>query len=229
MKTNEAELCELRVKFDEYKKENCRLVKENTELVENLKCAETELSVVNTEENIKNNLLEKLKAKCEELNDIQTLYEETKCQLDVEKDKVKDLVATLVDGNKSSENNNAECITGENNNCICHLKNKIEVLQRDNGLPSSEFTDNKTNCRLEQIVLYADKLYEFKRKCENIGLLKKNTTIIDQCCENANATVLNRESDSEPNNSGDCYTEKLKQLSCELDDLREEANLITNQ
>lgn len=262
MKNNEEEFGKLREQLNEYKKENYRLNEENSMLNKDLECIKTELNAhkvfaANMEKNFLDNqesLSNKLTEKCKKLTDIQTVHEDTKCQLEVEREKVKDLVATLIDGNKSSVNNYSDTCdrmtqfqaehTEENNICIvCHLRRKFKVLQQKNGLQYLEFTDNSTiNDKLEQIKLFSDKLCEFKRKCratiwsaKEIGyefssnVCCNRQTDCEKCCEKTNAIVRNCEGEPEPNNSRDCYTTKLKLLVNELEDFRRAANLIYSE
>lgn len=259
-KTNEEELCKLRVQLDEQKKENDRLNEDNCKLEENLERTQRELNVQkvnveNMEEIIMNkertisNELRKMEEKCKEFNDIQTAYKETKFQLDVEKERIKDLVSTLIDKNESSENNycvvnvqkpqfQAEDNTNEDY-VTCQLE---KVLRPKSGIQCLEITDNQTNCRLERIRLFSEKLCEFKQKCEaviqsekeiekhcNMNICCNTRTDCDRSCANTNAIVRNCNRESESNDNGDCYATKLKQLVCELENFKSEANLIHNE
>lgn len=205
-KTIEEDICKLRSRLCECRKESDQLNENIKALTEELKGAKTEINVqklcvATMEENIKNDreaFTCELKNKCKKLKEMKTLYEETKCQLDEEMCKVKNLVSTLKDLNKSNEKNSCDlykCLlesktdrcAKENN--ICELENKIKELQQQNELKDIELRYNKNNCQSEQMKTFSEKLCKFKQKCASNHCQEKK--VQKPVCCNVNTNCCN--------------------------------------
>lgn len=187
LKSKERELCEIRRKFCEYKKECNRLNETNHILETDLKILRTKLADAIScathagEESTfeRESLCNELQKKCEELSDMQVRYDEEKCNSEDQKCKYDQLFKTLIEVNKLIGQSHYEmknqvhklrkeiCTKDDN---LCNLKNEVKELKQNNELNSMEMKEQKNKlhereCQLKQMALISGKIIEITQEC----------------------------------------------------------------